>query len=279
MPEIKWNDWFWGTHYDWKDQGEEWSSAWGSSEAQWFGTLYPRLHRYLPAPTILEIAPGFGRWTRFLLPQCNHYYGVDLSPACIDHCTRRFARASQARFVKNDGKSLAFLGKTKLDFVFSFDSLVHADEDVLDTYVAQILPRLSSRGAAFLHHSNAAALNLQEPIPHVRSAKVSASIVRASVLAHGGRVLSQECVNWGSPLLLDCLTVFTRQDSALPGKETRMENADFMLEATRVKRWQPLYAAHVPNEGLATGTTILPEPPAQDGLWQCIKQRLPWLGR
>lgn len=165
MPEIKWNDWFWGTHYDWKDQGEEWSSAWGSSEAQWFGTLYPRLHRYLPAPTILEIAPGFGRWTRFLLPQCNHYYGVDLSPACIDHCTRRFARASQARFVKNDGKSLAFLGKTKLDFVFSFDSLVHADEDVLDTYVAQILPRLSSRGAAFLHHSNAAALNLQEPIP------------------------------------------------------------------------------------------------------------------
>jgi len=277
MPDIKWNDSFWGIHYDWKDQGEEWSSAWGNSEAQWFGTLYPRVHRYLPAPTILEIAPGFGRWTRFLLPQCKQYYGVDLSPACIDHCKRRFAPAHHARFFNNDGKSLAFLGNTELDFVFSFDSLVHADEDVLDTYVKQILSRLSSRGAAFLHHSNAAALNLQEPIPHVRSAKVSASIVRASVLAHGGRVLSQECINWGSPLLLDCLTVFTRQDSALAGEETRMDNADFMLEATLIKRWQPLYVAQLPDGGGAKGT-VLPRRPARKGLWQRLKRWLPGLG-
>jgi hypothetical protein len=27
---------------------------WGGSEPQWFGSLYPRLHRFLPARAILE---------------------------------------------------------------------------------------------------------------------------------------------------------------------------------------------------------------------------------
>lgn len=49
--------------YDWKDSGEEWSAPWGNSAAQWFGTILPRTSQCLPAGTILEIAPGFGRWT------------------------------------------------------------------------------------------------------------------------------------------------------------------------------------------------------------------------
>ena len=48
--------------YDWKEAGEEWSQPWGSSAAQWAGTIFPRIRECLPADTILEIAPGFGRW-------------------------------------------------------------------------------------------------------------------------------------------------------------------------------------------------------------------------
>jgi hypothetical protein len=47
--------------YDWKEAGEEWSQPWGSSAAQWTGTIFPRIRQCLPAGTILEVAPGFGR--------------------------------------------------------------------------------------------------------------------------------------------------------------------------------------------------------------------------
>jgi hypothetical protein len=44
--------------------------------------FYPRIHKYLPAKRILEIAPGFGRWTRFLIPSCEELKGIDLSSKC-----------------------------------------------------------------------------------------------------------------------------------------------------------------------------------------------------
>ena len=77
MPRLDWNIHQWDGEYNWELKGEEWSSSWGSSEAQWFGSLYPRLHKYFPAARILEIAPGFGRWTRFLLDYCDDYTGID----------------------------------------------------------------------------------------------------------------------------------------------------------------------------------------------------------
>ena len=34
--------------YDWKEAGEEWSQPWGSSAAQWAGTIFPRIRECLP---------------------------------------------------------------------------------------------------------------------------------------------------------------------------------------------------------------------------------------
>jgi hypothetical protein len=35
----------------------------GGVDGQWFATIFPRIRKLLPAPRILEIAPGHGRWT------------------------------------------------------------------------------------------------------------------------------------------------------------------------------------------------------------------------
>src|SRR5215468_1379581 len=102
VPNLSWNKTVWGSTYGWQAGGEEWSETWGSSEAQWFGSIFPRLHRFLPARRILEIAPGFGRWTKFLLPACRSYVGVDLSPECVVACRNRFHDAKHARFLQND---------------------------------------------------------------------------------------------------------------------------------------------------------------------------------
>ena len=77
------------TDYGWKDAGEEWSAPWGGSEAQWFGAIFPRISEYLRAGTILEIAPGFGRWTHYLREQCERLHVVDPDPRCIEACRRR----------------------------------------------------------------------------------------------------------------------------------------------------------------------------------------------
>ena len=106
VPDLNWNKTVWGSTYGWQAGGEEWSETWGSSEAQWFGSIFPRLHRFLPARRILEIAPGFGQWTKFLIPACDEFVGVDLSAKCVDACRKIFATAGHAQFISNDGCSL-----------------------------------------------------------------------------------------------------------------------------------------------------------------------------
>jgi SAM-dependent methyltransferase len=145
----------WDREYAWPEGGDEWSRDWGNAECQWFGFLLPRLHKFLPTGAALEIAPGFGRWTQFLQPQCERLLLVDLAPKCIEHCRSRFANCSNLEYFVNDGSSLDMIQDESLDFVFSYDSLVHADNSVLASYVRQIGHKLKPGGWAFIHHSNA----------------------------------------------------------------------------------------------------------------------------
>lgn len=70
MAKVDENAAFWA-EYDWANAGEEWSDGWGGSQAQWHGVILPRIARFLPAGSMLEIAPGHGRWTRYLREHCE----------------------------------------------------------------------------------------------------------------------------------------------------------------------------------------------------------------
>ncbi len=245
MPEIDWNVDCWGASYDWGGQGEEWSESWGGSDAQWFGAIYPRIHRFVHCNSILEIAPGFGRWTRFLLA-CAHsrYWGIDISKACIDACMSRFEKESKASFAVNDGKSLAAVGNDRFDFIFSFDSLVHADRTVFEQYIPQILGHLTDRGVAFIHHSNLAELiknhgySKKTPLEkrHYRDDSMSGPVLKALVEDSGGRVLIQESVNWGCGDLIDCFSLFCNGKVYQDIPFRMIANLRFMDEAENIKR-------------------------------------------
>ncbi len=210
MPDLGWNTTLWDQTYDWSLEGEEWSSWWGGSEAQWFGSIYPRIHRQLPASRILEIAPGHGRWTSYLLHYCESYVGIDLSGQAVDACKKRFASHPSAEFHRNDGLSLDAANDGEFDFIFSFDSLVHAEIEVLELYVPQLLRKLSSRGVAFIHHSNFLQMEAGTENPHSRASSVSADRFLDLVHGHEGKVLVQEVINWGGDDAVDCLTTFAR---------------------------------------------------------------------
>jgi predicted O-methyltransferase YrrM len=239
MPDLEWNSNLWDRDYDWSQAGEEWSAPWGDSEAQWFGSLYPRLHKLLPSNSILEIGPGFGRWTRFLLLVCNRYVGVDLSQSCIDACQDRFAKASHARFVRNDGKTLPSIGR--FDLVFSFDSLVHADFGVMRSYIPQIISLLTVDGIAFLHHSNEAAVGVKAPHGY-RAEDVSADLVADIVHGYGGHIILQETINWNAMLKdvdTDAITVFGVGKSK--SSPRRIRNLRFLDEAAIIAEMQRPY--------------------------------------
>src|SRR5207253_6202315 len=93
--------------YDWQEAGEEWSVPWGSSAAQWAGTILPRISDCLPTGTILEIAPGFGRWTHYLKDYCDELWAVDKSSECIEACIQRFAAAPDRKSTRLNSSHVA----------------------------------------------------------------------------------------------------------------------------------------------------------------------------
>jgi SAM-dependent methyltransferase len=242
MPELDWNKAVFDGNYDWRQGGEEWSAPWGGSEAQWFGSLYPRLHRLLPAGRILEIAPGFGRWTRFLIPACSAYVGIDLAAACVNACRTRFANAAHAQFVQNDGFSLDAVPDGSIDFVFSFDSLVHAEIDVFRAYIPQLLRKLTPAGMAFLHHSNLKGFDNPDGAPHhERARSVSGREVANLVAQSGGKVVIQEWITWDGVGPIDCLTTFGRAGVNGDKKTVQLVNVKFMEEAATIRDYQRPY--------------------------------------
>jgi SAM-dependent methyltransferase len=234
------------TKFDWEgtgQRGDRWSGGFGSPEAQWYFSIYPRIHGLLPATAICEIAPGFGRWTQFLLQYSESLVALDLVERCVLACRKRFEHDSRASFVLNDGLHLIGVVDESIDFVFSMDSLVHCDRLVVESYIAEALRVLKPNGVAFFHHSNLGATpgatkDNRYPM-HWRAPDVSADGVRAAIAKAGGQAYTQELVNWsGSPYLLDCYTVFGRRT----GEEfRRVENFYHEREMELVRAIQSLY--------------------------------------
>jgi SAM-dependent methyltransferase len=190
----------------------------------------------VPAGRILEIAPGFGRWTKYLLAAAKvDYFGVDLSEECIKHCRHIFDDARNATFEQNDGLSLEMVPDASVDFVFSFDSLVHVERNVMESYIPQIVRKLTPKGIAFIHHSNWLQAGQVDKNNHSRGESVSAKVVQDLVGVHHGVVLLQEMLNWGDTHLIDCFSIFGRSDSYSECVTEIIQNPRFMEEASIIR--------------------------------------------
>lgn len=239
MADIQTNLKTW-SEYDWSRGGDEWSDTWGGSGKLWTRVLLPRIQAFIPAGTILEIAPGHGRVTQYLAPQAKRLILVDLVPACIEACKARFAAHKHLEYHVNDGKSLEMVPDGSVDFVFSFDSLVHAEADVIEAYVAQLGRKLTPQGAGFIHHSNLgcymALLNkwLFGKPTHFRARSMRADLFVKYCAQNGLKCTHQETLNWGGDQLTDCFSTFTRAGSKFDREHSKVENPNFMADAQRI---------------------------------------------
>ncbi|RJP19279.1 MAG: class I SAM-dependent methyltransferase [Candidatus Omnitrophota bacterium] len=226
------------SHYDWSQGGDEWSACWGGTDYLWTGTILPRIRAFLPTDTILELAPGFGRITQYLKDNCRHLIAVDLVERCIAACKSRFASSSHIEYHVNDGKSLPMIADGSIDFLISWDSMVHAESNVMKAYIDEFARILKPEGFGFIHHSNIGHyfLDKKEKVknPHWRAESMSARLFAKYCDDAGLQCVSQELIGWGDTIHNDCFSLFTRNHSPYARPNQVFANENFMYEAGRL---------------------------------------------
>lgn len=258
MATVQENRDKWNT-YPWPQAGDEWSGPWGDSHQVWWAVLYPRIGRYLPTGTVLEIASGFGRWTGYLQQFCQHYVGIDVSETAILACREKFPDLT---FHLTDGVSLPAVPERSISFCFSYDSLVHIDRDTIRAYILELDRILTNDGIAFIHHSNLGAYKETVarkqfwakcvpswrwrkylrliPETHWRDPDVTADFVHELCKANGLNC-RQELISWieTDDLLIDCFTLISRA----PMPYARTENKNYGPFASQMKSCSVHYVA------------------------------------
>jgi SAM-dependent methyltransferase len=235
MPSVQDNREQWSNH-DWSTGGDEWSVGYGGTEAMWAWAILPRIGSFLPARHVLEIAPGFGRVTQYLLRSCARLTVVDLTERCIDACRERFADVEHIEYHVNDGRSLAMVDDGSVDFAFSWDSLIHAEEGVIAAYLDQLGRKLRPGATGAFHHSNLGAYRdkntgeLTIENGHWRDPGVSADRFRELCRESGLRCVVQELIPWGGPDFTDCFSVFRREKPGLRNRTPVLRNDRFFVQ-------------------------------------------------
>lgn len=284
MPTITENRKKWTVH-DWIRGGHEWSPGGtrAGTDMFWWRSIMPRVAAHLPAGTLLEIAPGFGRWTEYLMSRGTRLIAVDVTERCVEMCRERFREKPHAEFHLNDGESLPMVETGAVDFAFSFDSFVHVDAPQVGAYLRELARVLKPGASGFIHHSNLAAYShgpsgafpewLTER--HWRAASVSAAGFRAACRAAGLQCVSQEMINWvgrgaradqhrlpGNQVpLTDCFSVLRKPGSpGVPDRPTLVHvNRRFVDEWRQVQVLAAMY-------GEAGAEPASGGPEAQSGL-------------
>lgn len=255
----------WDDPRGWSAGGDEWSGLWGGTEPLWWSTLLPRLHAFVPAGTILELGPGQGRWSQYLRDLCDELILVDVADYALAQAHARLGEDPKVRYHVGDGRSLAMVADQSVDLAFSFDSLVHAEADVLEAYAHELARTLRPDGVAFLHHSNMrsyrALARLTRAIPERRrrwltlrglvvnlaawrAESVDASSFAAACERAGLACISQELICWEyGRWLTDAITVLTPRGSRWERPRVVVRNPRFSSEARGVARIAPLYSA------------------------------------
>lgn len=253
MASVEDNHHFWNDRFQWGPQrGDQWSRNWGGPEAQWAWCVYPRIRQFLPAPNILEIGSGMGRWTRFLKDHCQKLESVDISERCVEVCRDRFLKDAVDCHL-GDGRTLNFLEDNSVDFCFSFESLIHTELADLKSYLKELERTLRPGASCFLHHSNlglyrkyyAAVARLPKTARKFltergfldfdgwRASSVSYLNFRQLTKECGLTMVSQETVGWGGRRLIDCFSILRKGEQSEDCQY--LENHNFVKRAAEIR--------------------------------------------
>ena len=159
MPSREWNRKWENMILDFKSSDQEayFGDRWGDPES--FSPLLAVREKFIepyiaPGQHLLEIGPGGGRMTQYLLA-AKHITLVDLNVAVFDYLKGRFpADTDKFTFYQTTGYEMQGIGGESIDLVFTFDCFVHVDlEDILG-YLHEIERVLKPQAKAVIHYGD-----------------------------------------------------------------------------------------------------------------------------
>jgi precorrin-6B methylase 2 len=105
-----------------------------------------------PQSTVVEIGPGGGRWTRYMLG-AGRIYAVDYHQELLDELRTNFD-ADNLIFVKNSGNDFPNIPNESIDLIFSFGTFVHLDLEIIDQYLRNMRRLLKPESTVVVHYSD-----------------------------------------------------------------------------------------------------------------------------
>jgi SAM-dependent methyltransferase len=137
--------------YDWSQRGEEWTPS-----AEWKQKIISDfLIPYVPeGGRVLEIGPGGGRWTEFLLARANKLFVLDVSDRALALCRERFTEFANIEYLLASDRSID-LAEASIDAIWSYDVFVHINPVDARSYFKEFARLLKPGGYAVIHHPGA----------------------------------------------------------------------------------------------------------------------------
>lgn len=117
---------------------------------------YVRDHFVAPfvdaSQTALEIGPGGGRWTQYLLG-FKELYVVDYHSELLAELKKNFGQPN-IKFIKNSGSDFPGVMDRSIDYLFCFGTFVHLELDLIDSYLKNMRRILKPGGNAIIQYSD-----------------------------------------------------------------------------------------------------------------------------
>ena len=102
--------------------------------------------------TAVEIGPGGGRWTQYLLG-FRQVYVVDYHRELLLQLQKNFDRANLT-MIQNNGCDFPNIPDRAVDFIFSFGCFVHLDTDLISLYLANMRRIIKPGASMVIHYSD-----------------------------------------------------------------------------------------------------------------------------
>jgi hypothetical protein len=100
----------------------------------------------------VEIGPGGGRWTRYMLG-FRKLYVVDYYADLLEEMKKN-VRKRNIEFIKNNGTDFPGIDERSVNYLFSFGTFVHLDTHLIEAYLRNMKRILKSGSNVVIHYSD-----------------------------------------------------------------------------------------------------------------------------
>jgi len=150
-----------------------------------------------PNHNAIEIGPGGGRWTRYLLG-FGKLFVVDYHKELLDELKKTY-RKRNMQFIRNNGTDFPGIQRHSIDYLFSFGTFVHLDTHLIEAYLRNMKPIVKTGTNIVIHYSDKTKIMAQM---NNGFSDNTPEKMRQMVLSAGYRILEEDLTTmWHSSII------------------------------------------------------------------------------